>query len=46
MSSTQGCWSSTTIRMWAKDPDSYSSGVTNAAYVIMKRALRAGGRRG
>jgi uncharacterized protein (DUF885 family) len=26
-----------TIRMWAKDPDSYSSGVTNAAYVIMKR---------
>jgi uncharacterized protein (DUF885 family) len=26
-----------TIRMWAKDPDSYSSGITNAAYVIMKR---------
>ena len=26
-----------TIRMWAKDPDTYSSDVTNAAYVIMKR---------
>ena len=23
--------------MWAKDPDTYSGGVTNAAYVIMKR---------
>lgn len=27
-----------TIRMWSKDPDSYSSAVTNAAYVVMKRA--------
>jgi uncharacterized protein (DUF885 family) len=27
-----------TIRMWSKDPDGYSSAVTNAAYVIMKRA--------
>src|SRR5579884_3110746 len=26
------------VRPWAKDPDSYSGGVTNAAYVIMKRA--------
>jgi len=26
------------IRQWTKDPDGYSSGVTNAAYVIMKRA--------
>ena len=26
-----------TIKMWAKDPDTYSSDVTNAAYVIMKR---------
>jgi uncharacterized protein (DUF885 family) len=25
------------IRQWAKDPDFYSSGVTNAAYVIMRR---------
>jgi uncharacterized protein (DUF885 family) len=25
------------IRQWAKDPDSYSTAVTNAAYVIMKR---------
>src|ERR1043166_4403469 len=25
------------IRRWAKDPDAYTSGVTNAAYVIMKR---------
>src|SRR5438552_3079545 len=27
-----------TIRMWTKDPDAYSSDVTNAAYVIMKRS--------
>jgi uncharacterized protein (DUF885 family) len=26
-----------TIRMWQKDPDFYSSGITNAAYAIMKR---------
>jgi len=26
-----------TIRMWQKDPDVYSSGITNAAYAIMKR---------
>ena len=26
------------IQPWAKDPDSYSGGVTTAAYVIMKRA--------
>jgi uncharacterized protein (DUF885 family) len=26
-----------TIRMWAKDPDTYSGSVTRAAYVIMKR---------
>jgi uncharacterized protein (DUF885 family) len=26
------------IRQWAKDPDSYSGAITNAAYVIMKRA--------
>jgi uncharacterized protein (DUF885 family) len=26
-----------TIRMWQKDPDYYSSGLTNAAYAIMKR---------
>jgi uncharacterized protein (DUF885 family) len=26
-----------TIRMWEKDADAYSSGITNAAYVIMKR---------
>lgn len=25
------------IKRWAKDPDSYSGGITNAAYVIMKR---------
>jgi len=25
------------IRQWAKDPDSYSGAITNAAYVIMKR---------
>jgi len=27
-----------TIRQWTKDPDLYSSGITSAAYVIMKRA--------
>jgi uncharacterized protein (DUF885 family) len=26
------------IRQWAKDPDSYSGAITNAAYVIMKRS--------
>jgi uncharacterized protein (DUF885 family) len=26
-----------TIRLWAKDPDTYSGSVTRAAYVIMKR---------
>jgi uncharacterized protein (DUF885 family) len=26
-----------TIRMWQKNPDVYSSGITNAAYAIMKR---------
>jgi len=26
-----------TIKMWAKDPDTYSGDLTNAAYVIMKR---------
>ncbi|HZP47152.1 MAG TPA: DUF885 domain-containing protein [Vicinamibacterales bacterium] len=26
------------IRQWEKDPDSYSGAITNAAYVIMKRA--------
>jgi uncharacterized protein (DUF885 family) len=26
-----------TIRMWRKDPDAYSSGITNAAFAIMKR---------
>ena len=26
------------IRAWTRDPDMYSGGVTNAAYVIMKRA--------
>jgi uncharacterized protein (DUF885 family) len=32
-----GVLANDTIRMWAKDPDTYSSDVTNAAYVIMKR---------
>ncbi len=26
-----------TIRMWRKDPDAYSSGITDAAFTIMKR---------
>jgi uncharacterized protein (DUF885 family) len=26
------------IKMWSKDPDGYSGAITNAAYVIMKRA--------
>ena len=32
-----GILANTVIKSWAKDPDFYSSGVTNAAYVIMKR---------
>jgi len=32
-----GILADTVIKSWAKDPDFYSSGVTNAAYVIMKR---------
>ena len=32
-----GILANTAIRQWAKDPDVYSAGVTNAAYVIMKR---------
>ncbi len=27
------------IRAWTKNPDNYSSGITNAAYVIMKRGF-------
>jgi uncharacterized protein (DUF885 family) len=27
----------TTIRLWEKDPDLYSSGITNAAFVLMER---------
>jgi uncharacterized protein (DUF885 family) len=30
------------IRPWSQDPDFYSSGITNAAYVIMKRAYAPG----
>ena len=32
-----GILANTAVRAWAKDPDFYSSGITNAAYVIMKR---------
>jgi uncharacterized protein (DUF885 family) len=32
-----GVLANTVVRTWAKDPDFYSSAVTNAAYVIMKR---------
>ena len=28
-----------TVRPWAKDPDSYSSGLTNTAYLMIKRAF-------
>jgi uncharacterized protein (DUF885 family) len=27
-----------TIRQWARDPDTYSSGITNTAYLMIKRA--------
>src|SRR6185503_4923914 len=27
-----------TIRPWARDPDTYSSGITNTAYLMIKRA--------
>ena len=26
------------IRPWARDPDTYSSGITNTAYLMIKRA--------
>jgi len=32
-----GILANSVIRQWAKDPDVYSAGVTNAAYVIMRR---------
>ncbi len=32
-----GILANTVVRNWTKDPDFYSGGVTNAAYVIMKR---------
>jgi hypothetical protein len=32
-----GILANAVIRQWARDPDFYSSGVTSAAYVIMKR---------
>ncbi len=34
-----GILANETIRAWAKNPDVYSSGITNAAYVIMERAF-------
>jgi uncharacterized protein (DUF885 family) len=33
-----GILTNSAVRTWAKDPDFYSATVTNAAYVIMKRA--------
>ena len=35
-----GILANETVRMWAKNADNYSSGVTNAAYVIMKRPFK------
>jgi len=32
-----GILANSVIRQWSKDPDFYSAGVTNAAYVIMRR---------
>jgi uncharacterized protein (DUF885 family) len=37
MAMEAGVLANTAVKTWAKDPDFYSSGVTNAAYVIMKR---------
>ena len=33
------------IKNWTKNPDTYSSGITNAAYVVMERAYAPGARR-
>ena len=33
------------IKRWARDPDAYSGGITNAAYVIMKRDFAPAGER-
>jgi uncharacterized protein (DUF885 family) len=30
-----------TIRLWEKDPDQYSSGISNSAFVLMERAFRS-----
>ncbi|MBI3716185.1 MAG: DUF885 domain-containing protein [Betaproteobacteria bacterium] len=38
MAMDAGILSLDVIRQWTKDPDSYSGGITNAAYSIMKRA--------
>ena len=32
-----------TVRGWERNPDNYSSGITNSAFVIMSRTLRASG---
>jgi len=37
MAMEAGVLANTAVKTWAKDADFYSSGVTNAAYVIMKR---------
>ncbi len=34
-----------TIHAWTRDPDSYSGGITNAAYAIMKRPFASGPQR-
>lgn len=36
---------STVVRMWAKDPDLYTSGATNAVYTVMKRSYAPAGER-
>ena len=33
------------IKSWTKNPDFYSSGITNAAYVVMERAYAPGAQR-
>ena len=39
VTSAPRCWTCEQIRSWEKNPDNYSSGVTNSIFVIMSRTF-------
>jgi hypothetical protein len=41
---TRSCSTAKVVRSWAKDPDQYSSALGATAYIMIKRAFRAGAR--